>query len=83
MVSSKIKFLILALVLLIAGLALADSLGFFNPKPYTAVTHGPMIHYVPRNRDPDVPIERFPTREPGPGEMITPEGQMVKKPANE
>lgn len=76
---NKLKYLFLLAVLVAAGFALADALGAFNPKPYTEVHHGSVIHYVPDNRDPDVSIERFPTQEPGPDEIITPTGQVVSK----
>ena len=75
---NKLKYLFLLAVLIAAGFALADSLGFFNPKPYTAVNHGSHNHYVPDNRDSDVGINRFPMEEPRPGEMITPTGQIIR-----
>ncbi|MDZ7694999.1 MAG: plastocyanin/azurin family copper-binding protein [Balneolaceae bacterium] len=76
---NKLKYLFILGVLIAAGFALADSLGFFNPKPYTAVNHGSHNHYVPENRDSGVGINRFPMEEPGPGEMITPTGQIVRQ----
>lgn len=76
---NKLKYFFIAIVIVAAGFALADSLGVFNPKPYTAVSHGSHVHYVPENRDPNVGIDKFPTEEPGPGEIITPQGQIVKK----
>lgn len=76
---NKLKYLFIGAVVVAAGFALADSLGFFNPKPYTAVSHGSHFHYVPENRDPGVGIDKFPTEEPGPDEMITPQGQIVNK----
>ena len=79
--SSKrnIKYLFIIAVMVVAGFALVDALGYFNPRPYTIVKHGAMSHYVPYNREPDVKISRFPTRPPGPDELITPTGQIVKK----
>lgn len=74
-----LKYLFIGAVLIAGGFALADSLGYFNPKPYTAVSHGDHIHYVPENRDPDVGIDKFPTVPPGPDEVITPTGQVVLK----
>lgn len=76
---NTLKYLFIAAVIVAAGFALADSLGFFNPKPYTAVSHGSHFHYVPENRDPNVGIDKFPTQEPGPDELITPQGQIVKR----
>lgn len=76
---NTLKYIFIALVLAAAGFALADSLGFFNPKPYTAVSHGSHFHYVPENRDPKVGIDKFPQEEPQTDEMITPTGQIVKK----
>lgn len=74
---NKWKYLFIAVVVALAGLALADALGYFNPKPYTAVSHGSHSHYVPDDRDPNVPINNFPQEEPGPGEKISPTGQIV------
>lgn len=75
---NRIKYLFIGCVLVLALFALADSLGFFNEKPWTEVSHGSHIHYVPHDRDPDVPIHNFPQQEPGPGEEITPTGQTVR-----
>ena len=76
---NELKYLLIGLILILAGFAMADALGFFNPKPYTKVSKGSHAHYVPDNRDPDVSITRFPKRPPGPNERITPKGQIVKK----
>lgn len=74
---NKWKYLFIAVVIVLAGLALADALGYFNPKSYTAVSHGSHNHYVPNDRDPNVPISDFPQEEPAPGEKISPTGQIV------
>lgn len=74
---NKWKYLFIVVVIALAGLALADALGYFNQKSYSAVPHGSHNHYVPDDRDPDVPIDDFPQEEPGPGEKITPTGQIV------
>jgi len=79
-VKNKLKYIVILGVIVLSGFALADALGVFNPKPYTAVTHGSHVHYVPNDRDPNVPIDDFPMKEPAPGQMITPQGKIVKKP---
>ena len=71
------KYLFIAIVLVCAGFALADSLGAFNQKHYKAVSHGSHNHYVPFDRDPAVPLSDFPTEEPGPNERITAQGKIV------
>ena len=76
---NTLKYIFIALVLVAAGFALADALGAFNPKPYTAVSHGSHFHYVPEDRDPNVGIDKFPQEEPQADEIITPTGQIVKK----
>ena len=74
---NTLKYIFIAIVIVLAGLALADALGYFNPKSYSAVSHGSHSHYVPNDRDPNVPINEFPQEEPAPGEMITPTGEIV------
>jgi hypothetical protein len=74
---NKLKYIFIVVVVVLAGFALADSLGYFNEKPYTTVSHGSHSHYVPQDRDPDVSIDKFPMEEPAPGEKITPTGQVV------
>ena len=72
---------VLALALVVFfGIVLADSLHLFDDKAYFEVPHGSHSHYVPWDRDTTVAVGEFPTRPPGPGERITPRGQIV--PAN-
>lgn len=80
---NRIKYLFIACIGILALVAMADALGFFNEKPYTEVTHGSHIHYVPHDRKSDVPIHNFPQQEPGPDQEITPTGQLVRSGAAE
>lgn len=74
---NKFRIVITAIILVFLSIALADSMHVFNTKPYVAVPHGNQIHYVPKNRDPSVPIDSFPLNPPGPGERITPKGKII------
>ncbi|MDZ7689749.1 MAG: hypothetical protein U5K69_01090 [Balneolaceae bacterium] len=76
---NKLKYIFIGAVIVAGGFALADSLGFFNPKPYTEVSHGSHVHYVPEDRDPKVGIDKFPTEPPAPNQVITPQGQIMDK----
>lgn len=52
----------------------------YRNQPYEEVPHGDHAHYVPKDRNEDVPIGQFPTQPPAEGERITPDGEIV--PAN-
>lgn len=49
----------------------------YRNQPYGKVPHGDHVHYVPKDRNEDVPISRFPRQPPEEGERITPDGQVV------
>ena len=51
----------------------------YGEKGYMEISHGNHVHYVPRDRDPNVSISNFPTTPPGPNERITPDGRIVPK----
>jgi hypothetical protein len=50
----------------------------YRGQTYEKVPHGDHVHYVPKDRNEEVPMSRFPTREPNQGERITPDGQIVE-----
>ena len=77
---AKLKVGLYVVMGLIVAFALIDSLGVFDQRHYFEVPHGSHTHYVAKDRDPEVPIGRFPTRPPGPGERITPQGTIVTVP---
>ena len=51
----------------------------YGDQPYIEITHGDHVHYVPPDRDPKVPLSKFPRVPPGPNEIITPEGRIVPR----
>lgn len=52
----------------------------FPDQPYVEISHGSHVHYVPKDRNQDVPVSNFPTRPPDANEHITPEGRIVAAP---
>ncbi len=69
----------------IAGVVLAIFFGailweVINPyrgQRFEKIPHGDHAHYVPKDRNSDVPVGRFPTRKPEKDERITPDGNVV------
>lgn len=61
------------------GLVLREAMFPFAGKPYIGITHGDHTHYVPKDRNETVPISSFPTRPPGPGERVTPDGDIIAR----
>lgn len=75
--SKVLIYLLLVFIVGIAFVAVSDSLGLFSNKPYKAIPHGTHNHYVPHERDSDIPIGEFPTQPPSDREVITPDGRIV------
>lgn len=75
----KIKVIVLTVVALFVAFFFLQSIGYFDDAPYRAVPHGNHYHYVPVDRDPNVPLDAFPTVPPRPGERILPNGQIVRE----
>ncbi len=49
----------------------------YRGERFEKVPHGSHVHFVPRDRNPDAPISRFPTQKPAKDERITPDGDVV------
>lgn len=73
------KWAALIIGLIFFASILREAMDPFGDKPYIEISHGDHSHYVPRDRDPNVPMGRFPTAEPAADERITPDGRVVKK----
>jgi len=75
--SKKRRWMALLAVLLMLAYAMTDVIDPFGGEPYIAIPHGDHVHYVPEDRNPEVPLSSFPTSEPRSNERITPTGQVV------
>lgn len=74
----SLKLTLLAVVVIIMGIIFADALGVFSNEDYRVLPHGNHNHYLPIDRDPNAPLDAFPTQKPAPGERITPYGEVVR-----
>lgn len=74
---SRRSKILLAILAVFIAVVIIDALGVFDTSPYTEVNHGNHKHYVPKDRDPNVGLDAFPTTPPGPNERVTPQGQIV------
>ncbi len=74
-----LKWVVFVVGLLFFLAVLREAFDPFGDKDYLEISHGDHVHYVPKDRDPNVPMGRFPTTEPAPDERITPDGRIVKK----
>lgn len=72
-------WVVIVVALLFFASVLRESLDPFGDAEYLEISHGDHVHYVPRDRDPQVSISNFPTQQPGPNEMITREGRVVER----
>lgn len=73
------KYAITGGIFLIFLIATISALDLFDDKPYDIVPHGNHSHYVPKDRDPDVPLHNFPQEPPPPGMKIAPDGSLVRE----
>lgn len=78
----KKKYILYLAVFIVLAIATIDALDLFTNKPYLMIPHGSHNHYVPHNRDESIPVHNFPMEAPAEDEMITPQGQIIKKPKN-
>jgi hypothetical protein len=71
------KWIVGAVLLVLFSYLLWYVVNPYRDQPYAEIPHGDHVHYVPKDRNEEVPIGRFPTRPPEPGERITPDGEIV------
>ena len=73
------RWLVGAAVIVALFFIMQDVIDPWGEEEYLRVPHGDHAHYVPQDRDPDVPLTEFPTYEPEPDERITPDGRVVPR----
>lgn len=73
------KWGVVVALLIFFGVLLREVINPYRNQRFGKIPHGDHVHYVPKDRNPDVPISRFPTRKPDADERITPEGEVVPR----
>lgn len=76
---SKRRWIVLAIAAVFFAFVMYQVLNPFPDQPYLEISHGNHVHYMPKDRNPDVPVTQFPQQPPGPNERITPDGRIVPK----
>ena len=77
--SKRLRWILLVVLAIFFAIIMRQVLDPYGSKGYAEISHGHHVHYVPEDRDPNVPISNFPTRPPGPNERILPDGRIVPK----
>jgi len=72
------KWIVTLALLIIFGSVMWTVINPYRDQPYEEVPHGDHVHYVPKERNEEVPISRFPTQPPDQGERITPDGEIIE-----
>lgn len=68
-----------AILLIFFAALIREVINPYRNQRFGEIPHGDHVHYVPKDRNPDVPVSRFPTRKPDADERITPDGQVVPR----
>ena len=75
----NLRRLMLIMAAVILFIVMRQVMNPFGDKEYAEIPHGNHVHYVPKDRDHDVPLSRFPTEPPAENERILPDGRVVPK----
>ncbi len=71
------KWIAAAVFLVFFGVIMWEVINPYRGQRFEKITHGDHVHYLPKNRNPDVPASEFPMQKPAKDERITPDGKVV------
>lgn len=71
------RWVLVAFIVAILATVMWTVINPYRNQPYEEIPHGDHVHYIPKDRNEDVSISRFPTRPPSSSEQITPDGEIV------
>lgn len=75
----RLRGILIIVGLVFFALVMRRVINPFGSNDYAEIPHGNHVHYVPKDRDPSVPISAFPTRPPGENERLLPDGRIVPR----
>ncbi len=75
----QLRWLLLLAGAILFVLVMRQVLNPFGDREYAEIPHGNHSHFVPKDRDPNVPLSRFPTRPPSADERLLPDGRIVPR----
>ncbi len=73
------RWVALVVLLVFFAVILREVINPYRNQRFEEIPHGDHVHYVPKDRNSDVPVSQFPTREPDEDERITPDGEVVPR----
>lgn len=76
---ARLRLFLMIMGAILLFLVMKQVLNPFGNNEYAEIPHGDHSHYVPKDRDPNVPISNFPRRPPAENERIMPDGRIVPK----
>lgn len=77
------KWVASVVLLVFFGVLMWEVINPYRGERFEKIPHGDHVHYVPKDRNSDVPVSRFPTRKPASNERITPDGTVVTERGSE
>jgi len=81
--ASTRRWILITVAAVFFAFVVYQALNPFPDQPYLEIPHCNHVHYVPKDRNPDVPMNRYPTQLPGPNERILPDGRVVTTPPSQ
>ena len=71
------KWVAAVVLLVFFGAVMWNVINPYRGQRFEEVPHGDHVHYLPKDRNPDVPVSEFPMQKPAKDERITPDGEVV------
>ena len=71
------KWVAAVVLLVFFGAVMWNVINPYRGQRFEEIPHGDHVHYLPKDRNLDVPVSEFPMQKPAKDERITPDGEVV------